>query len=156
MALLIGHLVLTIICTVELIHPMNKVFLDTSYAVALSAPTDENHKRAAELADEFETSGTFFVTTRAILLEIGNALSRVRHRSAAIRLLTALENDPNVKIVSASDELYRRAFEIYRDRIDKEWGLIDCLSFVVMIDEKLTDALTADNHFRQAGFRVLL
>lgn len=135
---------------------MNKVFLDTSYAVALSAPTDENHHRAAELADELEASDTRFVTTRAILLEIGNSLSKIRHRSAAIRLLTALENDPNVEIVSASDELYRRAFEIYRDRVDKEWGLIDCMSFVVMDDQGLTEALTADNHFRQAGFRVLL
>jgi predicted nucleic acid-binding protein len=135
---------------------MSKLFLDTSYAVALSAPTDENHKRAAELADELEASNAQFVTTRAILLEIGNALAKVRHRSAAIRLLTALENDPNVEIISASDELYQRAFEIYGDRVDKEWGLIDCMSFVVMSEQGLTDALTADNHFRQAGFRALL
>jgi len=107
---------------VELTQQMNKVFLDTSYAVALSATTDENHARAVELADELETSGTHFITTRAILLEIGNALSKVRHRSAAIRLLTALENDPKVEIVGASDELYRRAFEIFSDRVDKEWG----------------------------------
>jgi predicted nucleic acid-binding protein len=136
--------------------PMNRVFLDTSYAVALSATTDENHARAAELADQLETSGTHFLTTRAILLEIGNALSKVRHRSAAIKLLTALENDPRVEIVAASDELYRRAFEIYSDRVDKERGLIDCMSFVVMNDRGLTEALTADNHFRQAGFHVLL
>ena len=135
---------------------MNKVFLDTSYAVALSAPTDENHARAAELADELEKSGAHFITTRAILLEIGNALSKVRHRSAAIKLLTALENDPRVEIVTASDELFRRAFEIYSDRVDKEWGLIDCMSFVVMSDKEITEALTADNHFRQAGFHVLL
>ena len=135
---------------------MNRIFLDTSYAVALSASTDEHHTRAVELADELEDSGTHFVTTRAILLEIGNALSKVRHRSAAIRLLTALENDPKVEIVAASDELYRRAFEAYSDRVDKEWGLIDCMSFVVMKDEGVTEALTADNHFRQAGFRVLL
>jgi len=135
---------------------MNRVFLDTSYAVALSSTTDENHARAAELADELEKSGAHFITTRAILLEIGNALSKVRHRSAAIKLLTALENDPKVQIVTASDELYRRAFETYSDRVDKEWGLIDCMSFVVMNDEGITEALTADNHFRQAGFRVLL
>src|SRR6185503_16225017 len=72
---------------------MTKVFVDTSYAVALSSHTDENHKRAVELAEEFETSNTHFVTTRAILLEIGNALSKIRHRAAAVRLLTALEND---------------------------------------------------------------
>lgn len=135
---------------------MNKVFLDTSYAVALSARTDENHERAEQLAEELEASDTSFVTTRAILLEIGNALSKVRHRAAAVRLLTALENDPKVEIVPASDDLYQRALEIYRERVDKEWGLIDCMSFIVMSDRGLTEALTADNHFRQAGFRVLL
>ena len=135
---------------------MNKVFLDTSYAVALSARTDENHERAVQLAEELEATDSYFVTTRAILLEIGNALSKIRHREAAVRLLTALENDPKVEIVPASDELYLRALEMYRDRSDKEWGLIDCMSFVVMTDQGLNEALTADNHFRQAGFLVLL
>jgi len=135
---------------------MSKVFLDTSYAVALSARTDQNHHRAAELAEELDASGTHFVTTRAILLEIGNALAKVRYREAAVRLLNALENDPRVEIVPASDELYRRALEIYRDRRDKEWGLIDCMSFVVMSDQGLNDALTADSHFQQAGFHTLL
>jgi len=134
---------------------MNRVFLDTSYAVALSA-VSEHHKRAVELADEMETANTHFVTTRAILLEIGNALSRLRHRAAAISLLTALENDSKVEIVPLSEDLYNRALERYRDHVDKEWGLIDCVSFVVMNDKGLTEALTADNHFHQAGFRILL
>ena len=151
-----GPHVSTIICTVLTAQLMNKVFLDTSYAVALSAATDENHQRALEIAEELETSGATFVTTRAILLEIGNALAKVRYREAAVKLLNALEHDPNVEIIPASDELYRRAFEIYQDRLDKEWGLIDCMSFVVMKDQQVTQALTADHHFRQAGFETLL
>jgi len=135
---------------------MSKVFLDTSYAVALSALNDQNHQRAVDLAEELETSGSHFVTTRAVLLEIGNALARVRHREAAVKLLTALGNDPKVEIVGASDELYLRALAMYRDRLDKEWGLIDCMSFIVMNDKGLTDALTADKHFQQAGFHALL
>ena len=135
---------------------MSKVFLDTSYAVALSARTDQNHERALKLAEELTQSSTHLVTTRAVLLEIGNALSRLRYREAAVRLLNALENDPKVEILPASDDLYQRAFKVYRDRVDKEWGLIDCMSFVVMNDEGLTDALTADKHFQQAGFHVLL
>src|SRR5450759_404697 len=135
---------------------MNKVFLDTSYAVALSAPNDENHRRAEKLADELEADGAQFVTTRAILLEIGNALAKLRYRQAAVTLLSAIENDPKVKIVPASEELYQRAIELYRSRLDKEWGLIDCMSFVAMNDENITVALTTDDHFRQAGFRSLL
>jgi predicted nucleic acid-binding protein len=135
---------------------MSKVFLDTSYAIALSSPADEHHRRAEEIAEQLETEGARLITTRAILLEIGNVLSKLRYRQAAIRLLDALEHDPNVEIIPVSEELCREAFELYRSRPDKEWGLIDCLSFVVMNERKLTDALTADDHFRQAGFRVLL
>ena len=86
---------------------MSRVFLDTSYAVALSARTDQHHERAVKLARQLRESSTQIVTTRAVLLEIGNALARVRHREAAVKLLNALEDDPNVEIVSASDELYQ-------------------------------------------------
>lgn len=140
----------------ESLSRMNKVFLDTSYAIALSAPNDERHRRAEELAEQMEAEGTQFVTTRAILLETGNALSKLHYRQAAVSLLCALENDPKVEIVSVTEKLYRQAFELYRNRSDKEWGLIDCMSFIVMSRRKVMDALTADDHFRQAGFRALL
>ena len=126
------------------------------YALALSAPTDQFHGRALRLAEELETARARLVTTRAVLLEIGNALSRQRHRAAAIRLLQALEADPSVEVLSLSEELYARALQLYCSRLDKEWGLIDCASFVVMSERGLTKALTADEHFQQAGFRALL
>jgi len=50
-------------CTMETARLMNKVFLDTSYAVALSSWTDENHHRAVELAQELQASGTHLITT---------------------------------------------------------------------------------------------
>ncbi|MFO1096117.1 MAG: hypothetical protein U0992_22845 [Planctomycetaceae bacterium] len=59
-------------------------------------------------------------------------------------------------VVPASTSLFTRAIELYRSRSDKDWGLTDCTSFVVMHDHGLTDALTSDEHFKQAGFRVLL
>jgi uncharacterized protein len=52
--------------------------------------------------------------------------------------------------------LLNRALELYSNRQDKTWGLIDCISFVVMSEQSLTDAVTADIHFVQAGFRALL
>ena len=62
----------------------------------------------------------------------------------------------SVEIVPTSEELYQRAFQLYQSRADKEWGLTDCVSFVVMQDRGLSDALTTDKHFEQAGFRALL
>ncbi len=96
------------------------------------------------------------MTTRAVLLEIGNALSKQRYRHAAIRLLDALEADLRVEIIPLSEQLYTRALQLYCERPDKEWGLTDCISFLIMQDLGLTEALTTDEHFQQAGFRVLL
>jgi uncharacterized protein len=133
-----------------------EVFLDTAYAIALSSPNDQFHARAVELADQLEILGTRVVTTRAVLLEIGNALSKQRYRQAAVRLLDSLEADPQVDIVPVSEPLYARALQLYRERPDKDWGLTDCISFLVMQDRSLTEALTTDEHFQQAGFRALL
>ncbi len=135
---------------------MNKFFLDSAYAIALSAVTDQYHKKAEILASQIETDAIQMITTRAVILEIGNALTKLRYRAAAIELLDSLEEDPNVKIIALSEELYNRAMELYRQRPDKEWGLTDCVSFVVMQDYGTTEALTTDEHFKQAGFRALL
>ncbi|MEI6065079.1 MAG: PIN domain-containing protein, partial [Pseudanabaena sp. ELA748] len=75
---------------------MREVFLDTSFAIALSAITDQNHAKAVALAEQIEDENLCLVTTQAILLEIGNALSKQRYRSAAIQLLESLEADPNI------------------------------------------------------------
>jgi predicted nucleic acid-binding protein len=132
------------------------VFLDASYAIALAAPTDQLHHLAIALASRLEEDGTRLVTTQAVLLEIGNALSKRRHRESAVLLLTSLEADPLVEVVAFTPDLYKKAFHLYRTRPDKEWGLIDCASFVVMRERGLSEALTADEHFEQAGFRALM
>ena len=135
---------------------MNEVFLDTAYAIALSVEADAHHARAIELAEQLELQQTKLVTTRAVLLEIGNAMARQRYRRAAVQLLDAIQHDPQVECVPLNDDLYQQAFELFRNRTDKEWGMIDCASFVVMQQRGLTDALTTDEHFEQAGFRALL
>lgn len=136
--------------------PMSRVFLDTSYAVALATPRDHHHPQAVELADHLEHREARMVTTRAVILEIGNSLSKARFRSQGIALLESLETDPRVEIVPVSEDLYQKGFELFRRRPDKEWSLVDCLSFVVMQDRRIQDSLTTDDHFEQAGFRALL
>ncbi|MCB0111005.1 MAG: type II toxin-antitoxin system VapC family toxin [Caldilineaceae bacterium] len=134
----------------------NEVFLDTAYAIALANAKDQFHEKAVTVAKELRRQKTRLITTRAVLLEIGNALSGQRFRTAAVKLLDALEADPTVGIVTVTDGLYSQALTLYRTRPDKEWGLVDCLSFIVMQERQLTSALTTDMHFQQAGFRVLL
>lgn len=133
-----------------------EVFLDTAYAFALSSSNDLFHQRAVHPAEEIGAAGVRLVTTRAIMLEIGNALSKRQRRQAAIELLDSLEADPGVEILPLSEQLYGRAWQLFRRRPDKQWGLTDCVSFIVMQDQGLTEALTSDEHFRQAGFQVLM
>ena len=134
----------------------SEFFLDTSYAIALSVESDEHHQLAVELAEQLEAKQSPIVTTRAVLLEIGNALSKKRYREAAGELLDALEQDPQVDIVPLTEDLYQQALGLFSSRQDKEWGMVDCVSFVVMQERGLTNALTTDEHFEQAGFRLLL
>jgi predicted nucleic acid-binding protein len=134
----------------------SRVFLDTSYVIALSSPKDKYHKIATQLADQLEIQRVHFVTTRAVLLEIGNALSKQRFKLSGIDLLESIEADPDIEIIPMSELLYTQAFQLYQSRPDKEWGMTDCVSFVVMREQKLKEALTTDNHFSQAGYRALL
>jgi hypothetical protein len=136
---------------------MNReVFLDTSFAIALSSSKDTLNQPAIRIAKQLQANRTRLVTTRAVLLEIGNALSKQRYRQGGVQLLRSLETDPQVEIVVLSESLYEQSFQLYCQRLDQEWGLVDCVSFVVMRDRNIWEALTADIHFTQAGFRALL
>ncbi|MFO0850637.1 MAG: PIN domain-containing protein [Gemmataceae bacterium] len=131
-------------------------FLDTSYAVALANSRDQLHELARRLGSRLTTQRTRLVTTRAILFEIGNHFTGVDGRPLGARVLTALQTDRNVEVVEITTELYEKAVRLYTARPDKEWGLIDCASFVVMQERGIADALTYDEHFTQAGFVALL
>ena len=135
---------------------MDRLFLDTSYVIALSVPKDQNHKKAIKIADFLKIDTARLITTRAIALEIGNSLSAQKYRQAAVELLESLDEDPDVEIIPITEDLYRRGLQFFKDRSDKEWGIIDCISFVVMKDQGISNALTADKHFQQNGFKALL
>jgi predicted nucleic acid-binding protein len=61
-----------------------------------------------------------------------------------------------IRVVHASRALLEEGISLYGARADKEWSLTDCISFVVMRDEGIIQALTGDHHFEQAGFKALL
>lgn len=134
----------------------SEIFLDASYGIALSISSDEHHETAEELAIQLKKDRTRLITTRAVVFELGNSLSANRLREIGVRLIDALSNDPNVEVIPITNDLYEKAIELFKSRRVKHWGLTDCYSFVVMRQRGLTEALTADIHFKQAGFRRLL
>jgi predicted nucleic acid-binding protein len=132
---------------------MKPIFADTSYFVAMCGPSDGYHKRAMELNAALIAR---IITTEYVIVETGGLLLRPEDRPAFVNLVRDLESDPAVQIVHASQALFRSGFDLFARRPDKEWSLVDCLSFVVMKQHRLKDALTTDKHFVQAGFRALL
>jgi predicted nucleic acid-binding protein len=61
-----------------------------------------------------------------------------------------------VAVAPVAQKQFDRGMDLYERRPDKDWSLTDCISFIVMKEKKLTEALTTDHHFEQAGFAVLL
>jgi len=134
----------------------DRVFLDAAYAIALVNIDDALHNVALALAQHIAKHRITLVTTRPVLLEIGDGLSKPRYRHVAGELLASISRDPHVEIVELTEALYLRAFQLYRDRKDKGWGMTDCVSFIAMNSRGMTDALTHDIHFEQAGLRALM
>ncbi len=132
---------------------MSAVFADSFYFLARLNRDDAAHEQAVQIGTQ-ETRPS--VTTACVLTEVGDAMSSPANRPAFLRLLEVLQSSPDVKVIPATAELFDRGVQLYAERPDKEWSLTDCISFVVITDENLTDALTGDHHFEQAGFRLLL
>ena len=128
-------------------------FIDTLFVVALINQRDQYHGRAAELAASHD--GQQFLITDAVLLEIGNALAR-KYSQEAAEVVEDFLCSGDVEVVYLTPALFQEAFALYKAHDDKEWGLIDCVSFVVMRQAGIQDALTFDQHFVQAGFRALM
>ena len=135
---------------------MNPVFLDTSGLVAVVNTDDHWHSVADAAWRELIASNAPLVTTSLVLIELGDGLSRIHQRQLALKLYDRLCNAPQVEIVPITPEREAAAWELFRQRPDKHWGVTDCASFVVMQQQGINVALTLDHHFEQAGFQRLL
>jgi uncharacterized protein len=132
---------------------MNAVFADTYYFLALGNPRDAKHVRASAFA---RSATQPIITTAWIVTELADALCRSVNRPAFAKMLNLIRNTPMMTVVPAHQLLMDRGLALFAARPDKDWSLTDCISFEVMRDRGLNDALTADQHFVQAGFQALL
>ena len=132
---------------------MARCFADTSYYIAPVNPDDETHELALNLTSEFEGE---IVTTGWVLNELANHLVRPPNRALFLDMLAQMRADPSVTIVPMTQETFDRGLALYAERLDKSWSVTDCISFLVMEELTIADALTSDHHFEQAGFKVLL
>ena len=135
---------------------MDSVFADANFWIAKLNPNDNWHESAA-IAEE-TIADRAIITTEEVLTEVLNYYSghSVNQRRAAVRLIDELLASSDVEIVPQSHESFKAGLELYRQRMDKSFSLTDCISMLTMDQLKLRDVLTRDQHFRQAGFNLLM
>jgi len=131
-------------------------FADTSFWIALSSKRDYYNSHAIAWQADVIRSGSRLVTTEAVLWEWLNALADTTTRAVAAEGYRRAHADKRVDVVPFDPELNIAAVDLYRSRGDKDWSLTDCHSLVVMDRRRLTEALTTDHHFEQAGMKALL
>jgi predicted nucleic acid-binding protein len=108
-------------------------------------------------AVEFYNSARFRVTHNYVIAEfVALAHSRGYPREFAITFSSVLTSDPEIEVVWVDPSLHQEALALVRTQLDKSYSLCDAVSFVVMKRQNITDALSTDHHFAQAGFQALL
>ena len=128
------------------------VFADTFALIAWLNPRDEAHAAVTAYLDGFTGR---LLTTEWVLMELADALSAPAARSTVVAFLQAVRADPLFDVVGYTSAAYQAGLDLFANRPDKAWSLTDCISFAAMTERGVSEALTADHHFEQAGFRVV-
>jgi predicted nucleic acid-binding protein len=135
---------------------MKNVFADADYWIALLNPRDQLHVKARSVSMGLRELR--IITSEMVLTEVlaGLASKGAALRQAAVKLVEQLQSNANLNIVPQTSIQFQKALELYRDHQDKNWSLTDCASVLVMEEQGISEALSYDRHFRQAGFIPLL
>lgn len=126
---------------------------DTGFFIALAQPRDALHARALRWS---EVIAGPVVVTEYVVFEAVNTLSAPVMRARVHLLVDQIYHSGGYELIPASAELTAAGLKLHAERPDKAWSLTDCISFLVMRDRGIRQALTHDHHFEQAGFDALL
>ena len=132
------------------------LFADASFYTAISNRRDPHYSKADAWQKAIFQARVSIITTEAVLWEYLNSCAAPPVRRYAYRAYRYLHTDPQVQVIGFDPALCAAALQSYEAHHDKNWGIVDCLSFDVMQQHGVHDALTTDHHFVQAGFTALL
>ena len=134
---------------------MKAIFADTFYWIALLNSRDTWHLEVVKVSQEISNSP--LVISDGIIDELfaysskrGNLL-----RLKVSELYKIFRKDPNIQIISYSPQIRQKAIDLYEQRPDKGYSLVDCISMVIMKEMRISEVLTNDKHFAQEGFTIL-
>ena len=132
-----------------------KLFLDTSYIIALASKKDDYYKKAISISYEVEKVKEIW-THEGIILEVADWFAKYDKIFAFNYCNVVLSENTNIKVQKIDTTIIKKSLELYKKYSDKTVGITDCISFYVMWEKNITEALTSDRHFEQVGFKALL
>ena len=128
------------------------IFADTGGIYAMVHRKDPQHEEAARwVASTSET----FILTELVEAEVLTLVRRRTDHHTAVALGDALRSSAVFQVEPSTPEDRERAWQIFRDHVDKRWSFVDCHSFAVMERLGIETAFTTDNDFRQRGFAIV-
>jgi uncharacterized protein len=137
---------------------MTELFFDTTSWANLIDISQPFHSLSATTYQNACFQKHKIITTSYIVAELVALLASPLRipRPKAIAFIQSLKTSPYIEVIHIIKEIDRKAWELLINRLDKEWSLVDCSCFIVMRERKISESLTSDHHFEQAGFIRLL
>jgi uncharacterized protein len=132
------------------------VFADTSFFFALAAKRDHAHTQATRIYSRLVKAGRRVITTDYVIDETLTLVKLRTEARVAIALLERIEQSESITVENIDAARARAAKALFRRHADHGYSFTDCTSFAVMHELRLTEALTTDGHFIEAGFKALL
>ena len=122
----------------------------------MTAENDQLHRKALEVSRGLRTYR--IITSDSVLVEFLSAFSDKGEvwRRTAVKRIDMIMSNPNIEVEPQTRTLFKEGLELYKDRLDKEYSLTDCISMRLMKRRGITETLTEDHHFEQEGFIKLL
>jgi predicted nucleic acid-binding protein len=136
----------------------NDLFVDTSGWAHYLDRKDPLNAVATSLVNKALNQRRRLVTTNYIITELVVLLTSRYHlpRRQVVTAINTIKTDASVEVIFIERAIDNAAWNLLETRLDKAWSLVDASSFVVMKQLGITEALTSDYHFTQAGFRRML
>lgn len=135
---------------------MKTVFVDTAALIALGNKQDSFHPAAWQKQQALVKNQTQFISSDFVIAEFCNAFSRVKLRATAVQMVNSIYQSKAWTVISINEDLMAKSLALFTQMQDKEWGLVDCSSMIIARDNQINCIFTADKHFEQAGFEILL
>ena len=131
-------------------------FWDTSGWFSLVIPSEANHTEAKNIADQLQKSKLPFFTSDLVIQETMTLLMARKEIEKAKQFWSSLIDSKVIRLERIDEFRFQKSGDYFSKHIDQGYSFVDASSFILMKEFKITDAVTTDKHFTQAGFNKLL